>query len=347
MDSRNGRRVAQAGAECTRRDLFRRSAFIGAGLAGAVVLPAAIEAANPVPARAAAQRLTFYSVTHGFPGDVFWAEYRRGLNDAAKRYEVTVRDVAPTTNDLSQLPNLLNSALAAKPNGIIATIPDPKGEEAPLREAARQGIPVIAINVTDTRPAGQRVPYLFYVGGDEELGCRRQAEEILKVKTPKRAACAIHEPGHVGLELRCKGFSEVLGARGVPVDKLDVGTDPTKITEVLRGYFTTHKDAEALFTVGPIPTLPALKLLREMKLVGKVLLVSFDLTNEQIRAIEDGELLSTVGQQQYLQGYVPVSWLYLHVNYLFTPADDILTGPFIVSKSNASKVAALVKQGIW
>jgi simple sugar transport system substrate-binding protein len=334
------------GGALTRRDLLRRSAVVGAGVAGIVGLsPTFLEGLDT--ARAASRNLTFYSVTHGFPGDVFWAEYRKGLNDAAKRYGVTVKDVAPTTNDLSQLPNLLTSAIAARPDGIIATIPDPKGEETPLRDAAKQGIPVIAINVTDTRPADQRVPYLFYVGGDEELGGRRSAEEVLKVKTPKRAACAIHEPGHVGLELRCKGFSDVLGTKGVSVDKLDVGTDPTKITEVLRGYFTTHKDAEALFTVGPIPTIPALKLLKEMNLTGKVALVSFDLTDIQIKAIESGELLSAAGQQQYLQGYLPVSWLYLRVNYVFAPANDILTGPFIVNKSNASRVAELVKQGIW
>lgn len=336
--------VREKAGGVTRRELFGRSVGFAAGLAGVT----AVRGLTPGPVEAAAvRRLTFYSVTHGFPGDVFWAEYRKGLTDAARLYGVTVRDVAPTTNDLSQLPNLLNSAIAARPDGLIVTIPDPKGEDAPLREAARRGIPAIAVNVTDTRPVGQRIPYLFYVGGDEELGGRRQAEEVLKVKTPKRAAVAIHEPGHVGLELRYKGFADVLGAKGVPVDKLDVGTDPTRITEVLRGYLTAHKDAEALFTVGPIPTLPALKVLREMNLVGKVLLVSFDLTNEQIRAIENGELLSTVGQQQYLQGYLPVAWLYLHVHYLFTPASDILTGPFIVTKSNARRIAALVKQGIW
>jgi simple sugar transport system substrate-binding protein len=345
--------------DLTRRDLIRKSALAGAGLAAVSTLmeacaPTAPQAAATAPPAAAAQptsgstgekSLLIYSVTHGFPGDVFWAEYRKGLNDAATRFGVTVKDVAPNTNDLGQLPNLINSAIAAKPNGIIATLPDPKGEAAPLKQAISQGIPVIAINVG--QGLQNDIPYLFYVGGDEELAGRKQAEKVLGVKTPKRAACAIHEPGHVGLELRCKGFSDVLATKNVPVDKLDVGTDPTKITEVMRGYFTSHQDAEAVFTVGPIPTLPTLKLLKEMNLTGKVSVVSFDLTNEQMDAIKDGSLLSTAGQQQYLQGYLPVMWFYLNLNYLFKPADDILTGPFIVDKSNVEQVVDLVKQGIW
>ncbi len=343
--------------DLTRRDLFKKSALAGAGLAAMSIMQACQPGAPPAgstpqaasqqgtPATTGGGNLLVYSVTHGFPGDVFWAEYRKGLNDAASRFGVTVKDVAPDKNDLGQLPNLINSAIAAKPNGIIATIPDPKGEAGPLNQAISQGIPVIAINVG--QGLQDQIPYLFYVGGDEELAGRKQAEKVLSVKTPKRAACAIHEPGHVGLELRCKGFTDVLGTKGVPVDKLDVGTDPTKITEVMRGYFTSHPDAEAVFTVGPIPTLPTLKLLKDMNLSGKVLVVSFDLTNDQMDAIKDGSLLATAGQQQYLQGYLPVMWFYLHINYLFRPANDILTGPFIVDKSNVDKVVDLVKQGIW
>jgi simple sugar transport system substrate-binding protein len=309
----------------------------------AAAQPTAVAQAKP--AAAGEKSLLLYSVTHGFPGDVFWAEYRKGLNDAAAKFGVTVKDVAPDKNDLGQLPNLINSAIAAKPNGIIATLPDPKGEADPLKQAISQGIPVIAINVG--QGLQNEIPYLFYVGGDEELAGRKQAEKVLSVKTPKRAAVGIHEPGHVGLELRAKGFTDVMGTKNVPVDKLDTGTDPTKITEVMRGYLTSHPDAEALFTVGPIPTLPTLKLLKDMNMSGKVTVVSFDLTPEQMDAIKDGSLLSTAGQQQYLQGYMPVTWFYLNLNYLFKPANDILTGPFIVDKSNVDQVVDLVNQGIW
>src|ERR687892_225645 len=38
---------------------------------------------------------TYYSVTHGAPGDPFWAVYRKGVRDASKLAGVEVKDLAP------------------------------------------------------------------------------------------------------------------------------------------------------------------------------------------------------------------------------------------------------------
>ena len=54
-----------------------------------------------------------------------------------------------------------------------------------------------------------------------------------------------------------------------------------------------------------------------------------------------------IDQQQYLQGYLPVVFAVLFVNNLNTVGDGqpVLTGPGIVNKANAAKVAALAKAG--
>jgi len=73
----------------------------------------------------------------------------------------------------------------------------------------------------------------------------------------------------------------------------------------------------------------------------------FDLDEVTLAAIKDGIALFTVTQQQYLQGYLPIVWLYLYNRYGFLPANDILTGPGFVDSSNIEKVEQLVKQGYW
>ncbi len=287
----------------------------------------------------------FYSVIHGDPADTFWAVYRQGLRDAAAQFPVVVKELSPPKFSVEVLVDLLNSAIAAKPDGIIATITDAKAVEPPLRRAIRQGIPVIAVNVDDPRPANQRIPYLFYIGGNEELGGRATAQRMLRERKPKRAVCANHLPGHVGLEARCRGFTAVMKAAGVPTDKIPIDLDPTKAVAQLRGYFRSHPDTDALFTIGPPGATPALQALDEAGLTGKVMHSSFDMSQEQINAIKSGKILSTIDQQQYLQSYLGVEFLLLHVKKGFTPATDILTGPFVVDKSNVAKVEAGVKAG--
>jgi simple sugar transport system substrate-binding protein len=335
----------------SRRDLVVRGGVAGAGV---LTLPALLAACGGDDEEAEDQAQPtgdsevgeLRSVTHGTPGDPFWAVYRKGLEDASKEFGVELTDEAPEEFSVEGLVNLLNSAVAAKPAGIIATITDPAAVEAPLRQAVEQGIPVIAVNVPDTRE--DRIPYLFYVGGDEELGGRAAAQRILQEATPTRAACAIQEVGHVGLQARCKGFGDEMKAAGVPADTVPIeGGDPTGSAEVLRGYFTSHEDTDALFTLGPQGATPAIQVLEEQGLTDKITHITFDLSQEQVDQIKEGNILATVGQQQYLQGYLPILFLKLNLEHGFTLAADVLTGPFVVDSSNLEPVEQGVKDGFF
>ena len=135
------------------------------------------------------------------------------------------------------------------------------------------------------------------------------AKRMLNVRKPKRAICAIHEVGHVGLEARCKGFMKVMSEAGVPVEKLDIGTDPTAAVEIFKSYFAKNPDTDAILTLGPLGTNPAVKFLKEQNLTGKVLHGTFDMDEVTLKAIKDGITLFAVDQQQYLQGYLPMVWL--------------------------------------
>lgn len=286
------------------------------------------------------EKLTFYSVIHSPTGDPFWAVYYKGAEDAAKQMNVDVKQLAPKQASIPEMVDLLNSAVDARPDGILTTVADAKAEDRVLRRAIDQGIPVIALNTPDTRPEGERVPYLTYIGGDERLGGERAAEYMLEERTPKAAVCVIHNTAQSGLVARCDGFTKRMEAAGVSADTLPVDTtDPTKISETVRSYLTSHGDTDAIFTLGPDPANAVSKALKE---AGKsdIMHGSYDLSTDQTSAIEGGELLFTIDQQQYLQTYLGVVMLAQSVRHGFTPAADILTGPAIVDKSNVEDVVA-------
>jgi len=285
-------------------------------------------------------------VVHGAPGVAFWAVYRKGLRDAEKKLGVTVKDLAPEKFSIEKLVDLMNSAVAARPDGIIATITDPSSVQVPLRRAIQSGIPVIAVNTADPRSAPEKIPYLFYVGADNRLAGQRVAERFLRSKTPKRVAVPIHEAGNIGLETRYKGVEDVLSARHIPLDKFEiVGANPTESEATLRGYFTSHPDTDGIVTLGPLAVSPTLKVLGDMRLFGRVTYLTFDLTQGILDAVQSDKILATVGQQQYLQGYLPVELLWFYVRFRFALAADVLTGPVVIDKSNIDKFVEDVKGG--
>jgi simple sugar transport system substrate-binding protein len=76
-------------------------------------------------------------------------------------------------------------------------------------------------------------------------------------------------------------------------------------------------------------------------------LATFDLNGDVIEAIEAGEILFAVDQQQYLQGYLPISFLKLYSENLNTVGggQPVLTGPGFVTEDNAGQVADLADAG--
>lgn len=76
-------------------------------------------------------------------------------------------------------------------------------------------------------------------------------------------------------------------------------------------------------------------------------MATFDLSPNVLEAIEEGEILFAIDQQQYLQGYLPVIFFHLyHTNLnVVGGGNPVLTGPGFVDQSNAADVKSLADQG--
>lgn len=104
-------------------------------------------------------------------------------------------------------------------------------------------------------------------------------------------------------------------------------------------------DVDGILTLNPDIASAALDAIHA---AGKeVKLATFDLSPAVLDAIEAGDIMFAVDQQQYLQGYLPVVFLYLYNVNLNTVGggQPVLTGPGIVDKSNAAQVKELAARG--
>jgi simple sugar transport system substrate-binding protein len=296
---------------------------------------------------AATPQLSFFVIAHTGPGDPFWAVVNKGVGDAGKMLGVRAVFQGPPQRDIPAQVNMARAAINARAAGIAISVSDPPAIGQVIREARGKGIPVVAINVKE--PAdykGEPIPYMAYIGMDEYEAGKNVARYLLpKVPQGAKVLIAMHEPGHVGLEARARGIREVLTAeRGAKVETLDTTQDPTKSLATMRAFLKANPDTKALFTLGPLGAIPAIKMIREDKLAGKIAMASFDLDATTIQAIKEGLVEATVDQQQYLQGFISVVQLFLYAKYKLEPT-DYNTGRGLVTKATAATVESLVKQG--
>lgn len=284
-----------------------------------------------------AEEYTFYFVTHGVVGDPWWSPVVKGAQDAAELLGVTVHYVGLEEWDLMLLKSNLEAAILAEPDGIILTITSYEVLDEPARMAIEQGIPIIAINVPDPRPAGERIPYLAYIGQQEFEAGRAMAERILQEFTPQEAVVMITEPGHVGLEARTAGIKSVLEPLGVTVHVLDVTVDPARHGPILQSFLIGNPNVDMVFALGPTDAWAAVQVVQEMGKVGQIRLATIDVDPRIAQAIKEGTMICAIAQQPYMQGFLPVVWLYLHLKVGFVPP-DVPTGPSVIDASNVDSI---------
>jgi simple sugar transport system substrate-binding protein len=155
------------------------------------------------------------------------------------------------------------------------------------------------------------------------------------------------EVGNAALDLRCQGFTDAMTEAGGTVEVLAVDlADPTDSQEKIVAALTANPDVNGILTLGPTGAAPALAALEAEGLLGEMQLATFDLSPEVLEAINAGNMLFAIDQQQYIQGYLPIVLLTLYQENLNTIANDVLmTGPGFVTADNASRVIELSAAG--
>jgi simple sugar transport system substrate-binding protein len=296
------------------------------------------------PARA---NIKFYVITHGQATDPFWSVVKKGVDQAAHDMGVQAIYEGPSsgTFDVVAMAHLIDTAVAAHPDGIVVSIPDPKALGPSIKAAVAAGIPVISIN--SGSDVAKSLGVLVHIGQTEEQagiggGLRMGAAGV------KHALCINQEVGNAALTLRCKGFQEGLSqADGGTVKVIGVNlANPTQSQQTVEAAIQHDPSVDGILTLGPTGATPTIKALQDLNKLGQIKLATFDLSSDVLNAIKNGQMLFAIDQQQYEQGYLPIVLLTLYKTNLNTIANDVLqTGPGYVTSQNVAKVIQLTAQG--
>ncbi|MFZ1345162.1 sugar ABC transporter substrate-binding protein [Thiothrix eikelboomii] len=307
-----------------------RSLFKSIALALAIASPTVM----------AADDINIIVVSHGQANDPFWTVVKNGVEAAGKDMSVKVDYRAPETFNMVEMSALIDAAVNQEPAGLIVSIPDAQALGASIEKAVKAGIPVISMN--SGVEASAKLGALLHVG-QEELVAGRKAGEKLKEMGGKKGLCVNQEVGNVALDQRCQGFKEGFGE----VEVIPTSNDPADVKAKVRAALEKATDVDTILALGAStagePTLAAIE---EVGKTGKIHVGTFDMSANFLKAVAEGKAAFCIDQQQYLQGYLPVTFLANYARFGLMPGGNVPSGPNLVTKDKAAQVVELSAKGI-
>jgi simple sugar transport system substrate-binding protein len=283
--------------------------------------------------------VTIAVITHG-EGDTFWAVAKKGAEAAGEDLGVTV-NYSESNNDPEEQAQLIEAAVTEEVDGIAVSAPDPDAIRDSVRTAIDAGIPVITLNSGAEESAD--LGAITHVGQTETIA-GEGAGAKLKEAGATKMICIIHEQGNVGLDQRCEGAKTGFGGEVENVQVAGVNDISTTLTEI-QSKLESDDSIDGVLSLNPDIALAARDAVAGAGSEAQV--GTFDLSGDVIQAIEDGEIVFAVDQQQYLQGYLPVVFLTLNKTNLNTigGGQPVLTGPGFVEQDNAAEIKELAEAG--
>ena len=308
--------------------------------------PTTAAAVSPTTAAAAPQvtqaKLTFGLAVHANPAvDPFWSVVLKGANDAAATYGITLKSGG--NSDPVQQAQLVDTYTASKVDGLIVSLANPDALKDSVTRAVAAGIPVITIN--SGVDVYKQFGAITHVGQTERIAGQGAGDQFNKAGA-KKVLCVIHEEANIGLQQRCQGLQDTFKGQTETFSVASTGvSDVAGTLSSLQNKITSDTSFDAILTLNPVIAIAARDAIKAAN--GKQTLGTFDLSPDVLDAITNGQILFAIDQQQYLQGYLPVVFLYLYKTNLNTVGggQPVLTGPGIVDKSNAAQIKALAAKG--
>jgi ABC-type sugar transport system substrate-binding protein len=274
------------------------------------------------------------AVSCGGTSNPYFAPTKAGAQDAGVQLGIDVLWTGVpdgnTVNQISQFEQLVNTGYSV----IVVVAFEPDAWIAPIKKAMANGVLVLTAN-NDSPNSGREL----YFGQDLVGAAVVQGQLIAKLAGGKgKVAMTNCAPGSLGLDQRIQGARQGITQGGLT----DVGvynTNPADMASELstiQDIFRAHPDLGALMPLCG-PDTAAAGLVRKNH-GHNVPIVGTDLLYQTLELIRDGHVDATIGQQPYLQGYLPIMYGFQRVVFgapkLELPGGNYYLANEIVTKDN-------------
>jgi simple sugar transport system substrate-binding protein len=307
----------------TRRRLLAGTGLASASLAASALLAACTSNDDKKGDAAAAgagdfpstPKWKFVFVCH-VTTNSFFTPTQYGAQDACSLLNCEFQFTGSKDSIVAEMVNATNTAISAKADGIALAVVDKAAFRAPVDKALDAGIPVVSYNADGARD-DKGTNRLAYIGqGLYESGFALGQRAIEAGLDSGEVVGFIATPGALNIQPRIDGASDAIKQSGKSLKFTPVGTnaDVPKGLSIIDAYAQGHSNLAGMLAVDAGSTSSVGQVVEKYKMRDKGLKVAggFDLVPETLNAINGGSLDFTIDQQPYLQGFLPVLYLYLY-----------------------------------
>lgn len=269
----------------------------------------------------------------------FFAPTQSGMKDAASLLGLPAPTWTGSENGVvSEMVNAFQTAIAAKVDGIAIPLTDSNAFIEPTKDALNAGIPVIAYNANASGNYG-----LTYVGQDLYQSGYQMGLKIVSEVTSGDILVGISQPGSLNVQPRLDGIKAALAAKApsVTVHTVDTGAAQAGELSAMESAYQGLKAAKGIYAVDAGSTAAIAQMITKYGITGQVHAGGFDLLEDTITGVKSGALDFTIDQSAYLQGFLPVLYMFLYRmtgTLVFPPETD--TGLTFVTSSNVGPYAS-------
>jgi len=264
----------------------------------------------------------------------FWKSIHAGAARAGQELGVDIMWKGPQKeDDRAQQITVVEDVISRGVKGIVLAPLDDRALTNPVRDAAREGIPVIII---DSGLQGQ--DYVSFVATDNFQGgvlAARRLGELLKGKG--EIFLIRYQEGSASTMERERGFLETVlkefpGLKLLVKDQYAGATTETAF-QLAENLLSRFPDVQGIFCPNESSTFGTLRALQEHGLAGKIFFVGFDSSPKLVQALRDGQINGLIHQNPVKMGYLGVSLMVKHLRGETVPK-VVDTGVYLVTRDN-------------
>lgn len=263
----------------------------------------------------------------------FWQSVNSGAQKAGQEEHVDIDWQGPQDEKrIQDQVDLVETKITSGVNGIVLAASDKTALVKPVKDAMAAKIPVAIIDSGIAEPDAA----VAYIATDNVAGGKAAADALAKACGEKgKVGLLIFGKGSASSDDREKGFKD--GIAKYPNMKL-VSTleasNPQQANDMATNMLTANPDIVGIFAANEPNGVGAANAIKQRSLVGKVKLVAYDSSDEEIKAIKDGIIQATVVQDPFQMGYKGVKTVLAAIRKQPIANKTIDSGMTVVTKEN-------------
>lgn len=228
----------------------------------------------------------------------------------------------------------IESALERHYDGIIFLPGDSRKFDPLIRKLSRSGTAMMCVgsDAPNTERVGSVAVHAYVSGAI--------AAELLSHKLIRKANVAIFSGELFTLDHaeKLRGFAATLAFQSPHLTLLPVLESHERPRDAYRQAIALmqSKDRPEGLYLSTANSMPVLKALDELKLLGKTQIVTTDLFQQLVPLIEFGKVLATMYQRPYTQGKIAFESLIAHLMKEDKPQPVVRLAPHVIFRSNLS-----------